>query len=136
MCRSRRTFSAKAGAAARRVTVPEYAEHPRRIEVTPFSEIDDPRLASFKLAIRRHLRQMTHDGFFPHYVLTRPEGDIRPPHVHEYDAHVHVLKGTLTIQMTAGPVTLQENESCLVPAGERHAEATGPEGVILLVGCR
>ena len=45
--------------------MPEYEEHPRRIEVTPFSDIDDPRLASLKLAIRRHLRQMTHEGFFP-----------------------------------------------------------------------
>lgn len=107
-----------------------------KLRVRAPGEVDDMRLDFVRLAIRRHYRRLLSAGFIHQFVLVRAPGDERPPHEHDYDAQVHVLKGELTIDALPEPETIYEGQDKLVPAGARHSERSGPEGVILLVGCR
>ena len=107
-----------------------------KLRVRPPGEVDDLRLDFVRLPIRRHYRRLLSAGFIHQFVLVRAPGDVRPPHEHDYDAQVHVLKGELTIGTPPASDTVYEGQEKLVPAGTTHTETTGPEGVILLVGCR
>ena len=105
-------------------------------QVRPPGEVDDPRLDFLRLPIRRHYRRLLNLGFLNQFVLVRAPDDSRPPHMHDYDAQVYVLKGELTIHAPPGSETLYEGQDKLVPADTPHAETAGSDGVILLVGCR
>ena len=107
-----------------------------KLRVRPPGEVDDLRLDFVRLPLRRHYRRLLNAGFIHQFVLVRAPDDARPLHEHDYDAQVHVLKGELTIEALAGSETIYEGQEKLVPAGTTHTETTGPEGVILLVGCR
>lgn len=116
--------------------MPDAIARPRsKFRISADGAVQDAGLEFLMLPVRRHARLMTRDGFHQQFVLVRQPGDARPPHVHEYDARVHVLRGELTIER-ADTVTLCEGQSLVVAAGERHAEMTGSDGAILLVGCR
>ena len=113
------------------------SERPKtKLLVRPPGEVDDPRLEFLRLPIRRHYRRLFDAGFLQQFVLVRAPDDMRPLHVHDYDAQVHVLKGELMIETPPRAEIVYEGQSKLVMAGTRHAETTGPDGVILLVGCR
>ena len=107
-----------------------------KLRVRPPGEVDDPSLSFARLSLRRNHRRLAAIGFGQQFVLVRAPGDVRHPHAHDYDARVHVLKGQITIDAPSGSEILLEGEERLIEAGTRHTEATGPEGVVLLVGCR
>src|SRR4029077_12447998 len=69
------------------------------------------------------------------------EGEIEPnvhrsAHVHEFDARVFVLEGSITLVLGAARRTYRPGDSCSVPAGIMHEEHTEADGVRYLAGRR
>ena len=69
------------------------------------------------------------------------EGEIqayvrRPPHVHDFDARLFVLEGSLTLIRGQDPATYGPGESCAVPAGTLPAEHREADGARLVYGGR
>lgn len=55
--------------------------------------------------------------------------DQRPElHVHDFDAMVLIVEGTMTLAGPDGDTPLGPGELCRVPAGTMHAELGGPDG--------
>ena len=70
--------------------------------------------------------------------LVDPPGDTYPPHAHDYDKVIIVVRGSIT-WMLGVPETPQTIETCAgdridLPRGTLHAAEAGPEGVICLEG--
>jgi quercetin dioxygenase-like cupin family protein len=63
-------------------------------------------------------------------------GMINPEHAHDFDARVMVIGGEITITRAGKAETFRTGDSCVVAAGERHAEAAGPQGVAYMAGRR
>lgn len=117
---------------------PTAAEERQRaqIPVSPDGAIDEPWLEFLRIPLRRRSRLMSAEGFYPQFVLVRPANDFRPPHSHDYDAAVHVLRGELLIVRESGARRLVQGETGTIDAGEQHSETCGPNPAILLSGCR
>ena len=69
------------------------------------------------------------------------EGAIEPnvhraAHVHEFDARLFVLNGSVTLVFGTGQCTYGPGDSCNVPAGTMHEEHTEADGVRFLAGRR
>ena len=69
------------------------------------------------------------------------EGEIKPHthrelHVHEFDARVFVVDGSITMDFGTEKVTYRPGDACNVPAGTRHAEHTEADGVRYVFGRR
>ncbi len=63
-------------------------------------------------------------------------GIVNPEHAHEWDARVVVIGGEITLSRGGGSETFRTGDACAVPAGQRHAERAGPQGVAYIVGRR
>ena len=63
-------------------------------------------------------------------------GTVNAEHAHGFDARLLILTGAMTIHRDGAAHTYGPGESCAVPAGARHAEQVGPEGVTYLAGRR
>jgi quercetin dioxygenase-like cupin family protein len=59
-----------------------------------------------------------------------------PEHSHEFDAHLLVLEGAMTIAVEGGERTYRAGDTFTMAAGCRHSERSGPEGVRYLAGRR
>jgi quercetin dioxygenase-like cupin family protein len=67
---------------------------------------------------------------------TYPAGHAVPEHSHPFEARLLVTEGAFTLTCGGTPTTYRAGEQFAVPAGVRHAEATGAEGAQLVVGRR
>jgi quercetin dioxygenase-like cupin family protein len=65
-----------------------------------------------------------------------PPGPPGGAHTHPFDARLLILEGALTITLEGAAATYGPGDTCEVPAGRVHAEATGPEGVRYVAGRR
>jgi quercetin dioxygenase-like cupin family protein len=61
---------------------------------------------------------------------------VNPEHAHEFDARLLVLEGTMTIILEGNERTYRAGDTFSMPAGCRHAEQGGPDGVRYLAGRR
>lgn len=69
------------------------------------------------------------------------EGEIKPnehreAHAHGFDARLFVLDGSLTLVFGDDRCSYGPGDSCAVPAGTRHEEHTGADGVRYLAARR
>ena len=77
------------------------------------------------------------DGGYGEVVDRRmPAGEVNRTHAHEFDARLLVLEGAMTIASEGGERTYRAGEIFEMPAGRRHGETAGPDGVRYLAGRR
>jgi quercetin dioxygenase-like cupin family protein len=81
------------------------------MEATDFNAI--LRAEGFPEAIRRSL----------------PAGQVAPDHAHDFDAKALILAGAFTVTKDGIATTHRPGDLFAVPAGYRHAEQVGPDGV-------
>ena len=84
--------------------------------------------AAFETMLRRDGYEMVARSMAP--------GAVSPEHAHAFDARVLVTAGTFTLTIGGARRTYDPGEWCDVPAGTRHAEECGPDGVSLIIGRR
>lgn len=76
------------------------------------------------------------EGFAEAIHRRLPAGKGVPDHAHEFDAKVLVTAGALTLTRDGVASTYRPGDLFAVPAGCRHAELAGAEGVEYLAGRR
>ena len=59
-----------------------------------------------------------------------------PEHSHEFDARLLIIEGEITIGQGGVDRTYRTGDSCAFPAGTKHTEHAGPQGVRYLAGRR
>jgi hypothetical protein len=84
--------------------------------------------AHFEFALRR-------DGFAVERKQLAASTRV-PEHAHPFDVRALVLNGEITLTVEGIDYAYREGDIFVVPAGHRHAEAVGPEGVDYVVGRR
>ena len=57
-------------------------------------------------------------------------------HVHEFDAHVLIIDGEMTITRDGKPETFRAGDTCSLAAGTLHTEQCGSAGARYLAGRR
>jgi mannose-6-phosphate isomerase-like protein (cupin superfamily) len=65
-----------------------------------------------------------------------PAGTRVPEHAHPFDVRALVLDGEIRLTVEGDEYAYREGDIFVMPAGHRHAEAVGPDGVDYLVGRR
>ena len=83
----------------------------------------------FETALRR-------DGFDEVARVSYPAGTVNAEHAHPYDVRALVLDGEITLTLEDVDYAYREGDIFVLPAGHRHAETVGPDGVAYLVGRR
>ena len=83
----------------------------------------------FEFALRR-------DGFDDIERKNLPAGTLGPEHAHPFDVRALVLDGEIRLTVEGDEYAYREGDIFVMPAGHRHAEAVGPDGVDYLVGRR
>lgn len=83
----------------------------------------------FESALRR-------DGFHEIERRNLPPGTCVPEHAHAFDVRALVLGGEIRLTVAGDDYAFREGDIFVMPAGHRHAEAVGPDGVDYLVGRR
>ena len=83
----------------------------------------------FESALRR-------DGFDDIERKNLPAGTRVPEHAHPFDVRALVLDGEIRLTVEGDEYAYREGDIFVMPAGHRHAEAVGPDGVDYLVGRR
>lgn len=83
----------------------------------------------FECALRR-------DGFDDIERKNLPPGMQVPEHAHPFDIRALVLEGEIRLTVEGDEYAYREGDIFVMPAGHRHAEAVGPDGVDYLVGRR
>jgi quercetin dioxygenase-like cupin family protein len=58
-----------------------------------------------------------------------PAGQAAPDHTHDFDAKVLILAGAFTVTKDGIATTHRPGDVFAMPAGHRHAEQAGPDGV-------
>jgi quercetin dioxygenase-like cupin family protein len=61
---------------------------------------------------------------------------VNEAHTHDFDAQVLVVDGEITIVRDGIAHTFRKGDTCELPAGTKHAERVGPEGVRYIAGRR
>ena len=79
--------------------------------------------------------ELLREGYHP-VRSERAAGEVVGDHAHGFDAKLLILEGEITIACGGAPQTFRAGDVCMVPAGERHEEKVGPDGVRLLAGRR
>jgi quercetin dioxygenase-like cupin family protein len=79
--------------------------------------------------------ELKHEGYEVFYGGLRP-GHVNPDHTHDWHARVMVIGGEITITRNGRAEKFGAGDSCLVSAGELHAETVGPQGVAYIAGRR
>ncbi|MEZ5410356.1 MAG: cupin domain-containing protein [Acidimicrobiales bacterium] len=87
--------------------------------------------AEFRAGLRR-------DGFDDEIRISSYEPCTAPGemHTHEFSARLFVLSGEFILHGEHGPQTIAAGQCCEVPAGTRHAEASGTPGARVLAGLK
>jgi len=87
--------------------------------------------AEFRAGLRR-------DGFDDEIRITNyePCTPAGPMHTHDFSARLLVLSGEFVLNYEGGPHTFTAGQCCEVPAGTRHAEASGTPGARVLAGLK
>lgn len=90
-----------------------------------------PTEADFRAGLRR-------DGYDDEIRITsyEPSRAADELHAHDFSARLYVLDGEFILHYDDGPKTLTAGQCCEVPAGTRHAEASGEQGARVLAGLR
>ena len=83
----------------------------------------------FECALRR-------DGFDEIERRNLPAGTCVAEHAHPFDVRALVLDGEIRLTVEGDEYAYREGDIFVMPAGHRHAEAVGPDGVDYLVGRR
>jgi mannose-6-phosphate isomerase-like protein (cupin superfamily) len=65
-----------------------------------------------------------------------PAGTRVAEHAHPFDVRALVLDGEIRLTVEGDEYAYREGDIFVMPAGHRHAEAVGPDGVDYLVGRR
>jgi len=65
-----------------------------------------------------------------------PERPTTPEHEHPFDVRALVLEGGITLTVAGQATRYGSGQVFTMPAGCRHAEAIGPEGMSYIVGRR
>ena len=92
------------------------------------TERNDLKEAHFEFALRR-------EGFAVERKVQPPRRCV-PEHAHPFDVRALVLNGDITLTVEGIDYTYPGGDIFVMPAGHRHAEAVGPEGVEYLLGRR
>ena len=92
------------------------------------TETQDLKEAHFEFALRR-------EGFAVERKLLPPARCV-PEHAHPFDVRALVLNGEITLTVEGIDYTYRAGDIFVMPAGHRHAETVGPEGVEYVVGRR
>ncbi|HET9748571.1 MAG TPA: cupin domain-containing protein [Casimicrobiaceae bacterium] len=92
------------------------------------TEPQDLKEAHFEFALRR-------EGFAVERKVQPPARCV-PEHAHPFDVRALVLNGDITLTVEGIDYTYRVGDIFVMPAGHRHAETVGPEGVEYLVGRR
>jgi quercetin dioxygenase-like cupin family protein len=95
---------------------------------TIMTEPQDLKEAHFEFALRR-------DGFAVERKVLPPDRRV-PEHAHPFDVRALVLNGEITLTVEGIDSTYRVGDIFVMPAGHRHAETVGPEGVEYVVGRR
>jgi quercetin dioxygenase-like cupin family protein len=74
------------------------------------------------------------NAYAPAKAVTYPAHMSNDMHSHEFSACLLIVDGALTLTTQTGSVTHQPGDTCEVPAGTPHSEATGADGVTFLAG--
>jgi mannose-6-phosphate isomerase-like protein (cupin superfamily) len=87
--------------------------------------------AEFRAGLRR-------DGFDDEIRITNYEPCTAPGelHAHDFSARLFVISGEFILNYDNGPQTITAGQCCEVPAGTRHAEASGADGARVLAGLK
>jgi mannose-6-phosphate isomerase-like protein (cupin superfamily) len=87
--------------------------------------------ADFRAGLRR-------DGFDDEIRITNyePCTEASELHAHDFSARLLVLGGEFILHDDSGPKTFSAGQCCEVPAGTRHAEASGMQGARVLAGLK
>jgi quercetin dioxygenase-like cupin family protein len=78
---------------------------------------------------------LRHEGYEVFYGGQRA-GHANPDHAHDWHARVMVIGGEITITRDGRAEKFGVGDSCVVSAGEMHAENVGPQGVAYIAGRR
>ena len=92
------------------------------------TEPNDLKEAHFEFALRR-------EGFAVERKVQPPQRCV-PEHAHPFDVRALVLNGEITLTVEGIDSTYRVGDIFVMPAGHRHAETVGPEGVEYLLGRR
>jgi quercetin dioxygenase-like cupin family protein len=84
--------------------------------------------SEFEAELRRDGYQIVYNGFRP--------GEVNADHSHDWDARLLILGGEISITRGGKTETFRAAGTCSVPAGERHAEHVGRQGVTYIAGRR
>jgi quercetin dioxygenase-like cupin family protein len=76
------------------------------------------------------------DGFNDIERRKLPPGSTVAEHAHPFDVRALVLDGEIRLTIDGDDYPYREGDIFVMPAGHRHAEAVGPDGVDYLVGRR
>jgi hypothetical protein len=79
--------------------------------------------------------QLLKEGLFP-YDWSNSPGDFYPPHVHDYDKVIMVVRGSITwtLPQTEETIETRAGDRIDLPRGTWHAAEVGPQGVTCLEG--
>jgi quercetin dioxygenase-like cupin family protein len=91
-------------------------------------EPNDLKEAHFEFALRR-------DGFTVERKTVAPS-TCAAEHAHPFDVRALILNGEITLTVEGIDYTYRVGDIFVMPAGHRHAETVGPEGVEYVVGRR
>jgi quercetin dioxygenase-like cupin family protein len=72
-------------------------------------------------------------GYAPVYVWNAEPNEDDPSHSHEFDTHIRILVGELTITNSDGDFTLEAGSTIDISKGEIHAAKAGPNGCTYIV---
>lgn len=87
--------------------------------------------AEFRAGLRR-------DGYDDEIRITNYEPCTAPGemHTHDFSARLFVVSGEFILHGESGPRSITAGQCCDVPAGTRHAEASGTPGARVLAGLK
>ena len=84
--------------------------------------------AEFEAVLRRDGYEIVNRDMAPN--------SVNAGHVHDFNARVMVVAGTMTVERDGARRAYQSGESFEMPHGCRHAEIAGPDGATYIAGRR
>jgi quercetin dioxygenase-like cupin family protein len=81
-------------------------------------------------------KKLTAEGYGEMVDREMEANHFNPEHVHEFDAHVLIIDGEMTITRHGKPETFRAGDTCSLAAGTLHTEQCGPAGARYLAGRR
>jgi len=81
-------------------------------------------------------KKLAAEGYGEMVDRTMAANQFNPEHVHEFDAHVLVVDGEMTITRHGKAKVFRAGDMCSLTAGTPHTEKCGPAGARYLAGRR